>query len=257
MGGESRDESREAKRRREGSQDSDSGSGLREELVKLKDEVANMRALVEKLVANTANMDKRFEEMEKKLDRQRDETVALREEIERNAREREKMEETAKKNEVMIEQLRDRLIEQEARSRRNNLVFHGIDEASDEDCVERLRKVLKIGKDIKIERAHRLGRRRAGNQKPRPIIAKFLDYNDRQRVWNDRKTRQNIFTAEDFPAEIREARRMLSPDVKAARDAGKQAWVVYPARLLVDGRCVKEIRPSSCPIAYPQHSSQP
>ena len=76
----------------------------------------------------------------------------------------------------------------ESQSRRNNLVFHGFDESQNEtweDCESKIKTYMNDDlnldpRRVVIERAHRLGN---GN-KPRPIIAKFLSYKDKQSIQN-------------------------------------------------------------------------
>ena len=73
----------------------------------------------------------------------------------------------------------------ESQSRRNNLVFPSFEESGDEtweDCESKIKTYMSddLSLDpgnVVIERAHRLGN---GN-KPRPIIAMFLSYKDKQK----------------------------------------------------------------------------
>jgi len=72
---------------------------------------------------------------------------------------------------------------------RNNAVFsitdNGFDESKEEDCEvivkTFIKDILQIeAHDIKLDRVHRIGP--YSNSKTRPIVAKFHDYNDRERV---------------------------------------------------------------------------
>ena len=70
---------------------------------------------------------------------------------------------------------------QEQYSRRNCLLIHGIDEENQENTDEVVINVLKKEMDEEIthqdiDRSHRLGNRKLGKNKPRPIIIKFLRY---------------------------------------------------------------------------------
>ena len=68
---------------------------------------------------------------------------------------------------------------------RSNLVFYNLPEVDKEDSFATVRDVLAnkmeidANNDIEIERGHRLGRKR-DDGKPRPIIAKFLHYQDKE-----------------------------------------------------------------------------
>ena len=76
--------------------------------------------------------------------------------------------------------------------------------------------------------------------KPRPAIARFLDYND---VINIKKRRRNlpvgINVSDDLPAEIRQARARLMPELTELKRNNKNAWITYPACLIVE---VQEVR---------------
>ena len=82
--------------------------------------------------------------------------------------------------------------ELEQYGRRNCLLFHGIKEATGEDCDEEVINLCREGLHIEItptmiERSHRMGpKKRSMNSeaKARPIIAKFVSYRDRQVVFN-------------------------------------------------------------------------
>ena len=72
----------------------------------------------------------------------------------------------------------------EARSRRSNLIFHGLTETTDESCDDVLRKFVKNELDLEdnavtalvVQRVHRLCRPAPGST--RPLIAAFRDTTD-------------------------------------------------------------------------------
>ena len=88
-------------------------------------------------------------------------------------------------------QLHQELIDVRAHSMRSNLVFYNLPEEDKEDPFATVRDVLTNkmaideNKEIEIERAHRLGRKR-DDGKPRPIVAKFLRYQDKESFANQR-----------------------------------------------------------------------
>ena len=101
---------------------------------------------------------------------------------------------------------------------RDNLIFYNIPESKDEDTTNIIHKLLEeklhledASKKIKIDRSHRLGRQKQGAEKPRPIIAKFNFYQDRENIrLNAKKLRgSNIAIGEQFPDEIVKIRREL------------------------------------------------
>ena len=87
------------------------------------------------------------------------------------------------------EELQD---QQEQYSRRNCLLVHGIakekEEITDEVIINTLYEKLDL--DITswdLERTHRIGERKKTRGKTRPIIVKFVRYNDRNRVFRNKK----------------------------------------------------------------------
>ena len=151
-----------------------------------------------------------------------------------------------------------RVIDLEARSRRNNLVFHGLPEPSrhenEHELTERLYFLFgqQMGMldpqimQVRFQRIHRLGPPRIARRghpppKPRPIIACFTDYPMRQDVLTRAKMLKGTqFTiSEDFPAEIRDARGELWEDYRNARRENLRPKLVYPAKLVINKEVVK------------------
>ena len=124
--------------------------------------------------------------------------------------------------------MKDKLIKQEAQSRRENLLFDGIPESNNEswnDCEAKVYDCLTTNlkmsnaQEIKFERVHRIGPKVPG--RPRTIIAKFSFFKDREAVWQRRTYLKStrIWISEDYPAEIKQARRILYPIFRAAQQA--------------------------------------
>lgn len=137
----------------------------------------------------------------------------------------------------------------ESQSRRNNLVFHGFEENDNEtweDCETKIKTYmssdLEIDPDnVEIERAHRLGR---GTNRPRPIIAKFLNFKDKQRIQNRIKEKltgneeewENPHrVSEDYTQGVRDQRKALTPYLRNARAADKRAYISFN-KLVIDGK---------------------
>lgn len=84
--------------------------------------------------------------------------------------------------------LQYRMLDQEARLRRNNLLFYNIEEEEEESPMDKLRDFLRMKLDINtqpaIQRVHRLGRKIGSQQshRPRPIIVSFRDYPDIENI---------------------------------------------------------------------------
>ena len=84
-----------------------------------------------------------------------------------------------------IKRLEYKAMDQEAGSRRNNVIVYNLAENVDNNTEEIFRDFVRnklgVDKPIAIQRVYRLGARRMardGNNKPRPIIAGLRDYPD-------------------------------------------------------------------------------
>ena len=144
-------------------------------------------------------------------------------------------------------------IDQEARSRRDNLIFYGIREEKDENVNEVicsfLREKLQISDGTTIiDRAHRLGRPKPGvflgKEKPRPIIVKFYRFKEKERVRSMRSDLSAPYSiSEDIPIEIREARKSLHPQFQELKNQNKRPYIIYPAILMCDGKQMAKADP--------------
>ncbi|XP_061597608.1 immunoglobulin kappa light chain-like [Cololabis saira] len=100
---------------------------------------------------------------------------------------------------------------------RDNLVFSGIPEKPDEDPEQTvqdfIKRHLKLPEDmansITFHRVHRLGGRRSEAQRPRPIVAKFEHFKQK----------------EQFPQDILDHRRVLFPIQKKLMTEGARAVI--------------------------------
>lgn len=130
-----------------------------------------------------------------------------------------------------IKELEDRINQQEDYSRRKNIRISGLEERSSTETWEQTAAaVTSVLEDkmqlpgIVLERAHRVGLRREG--KPRPIVARFSRYSDREAVLrNGRKLKgSNIFVNEDLCAASQAIKSSQFPLMKQARAQGKIAF---------------------------------
>lgn len=136
----------------------------------------------------------------------------------------------------------------EARSRRNNIRVIGISENTNtgrmDDYAERLLcntfGASAFSPHLTVERAHRsLGPRPPPGGVPRPIIARLLNYRDRDTAL--RMAREKILTYEgmdftmypDFTAAVQEARRKFLPVKQKLRKVQIDFALMYPARLRI------------------------
>ena len=139
------------------------------------------------------------------------------------------------------EQISTRIDSLEDHSRRNNIRIEGIPEVVNENweqstdkVVKLLRDNLKLTQKIEIERAHRVGPTR--QDKPRPIIAKLLRFQDKQLILKNSKQLKGtrIFINEDLCDASREKIRNQLPNLKQARSEGKIAYFSHTKLIIRD-----------------------
>lgn len=157
-------------------------------------------------------------------------------------------------HDLFLKVLAYKSIDIEARSRRCNLIFHGLAENKDENLPDKLNEFLWqemcIDSDeLYIGRVHRLGsfhkakqRQRTDNPR-RPIIIAFEDYKSTETVLSAAYMLKgsNFSVTRDYPKEIVTARQRLMPKLKLERqNKNNRVSLEYPARLLINGRVVAD-----------------
>ena len=121
----------------------------------------------------------------------------------------------ALKNENKL--LKQRVENQENYSRRNNLIIKGIPEGWGQNVDQMVRSFMNdyfwVPYDIAIERVHRLGKFTGNYDRPRPIIVRFVNFADRELVWNARHFlgKSGFGLDEDFSPDVQAVRRKLLP----------------------------------------------
>ena len=75
---------------------------------------------------------------------------------------------------------------------------------------------------IEFQRIHRIGRLNPSQDKPRPIIARFLRYSDRELVMSRAKKLKGkgLGISADLPKDIVKRRKELMPKFKKAKEDG-------------------------------------
>ncbi|KAJ8278195.1 hypothetical protein GJAV_G00084950 [Gymnothorax javanicus] len=161
------------------------------------------------------------------------------------------IEKRVEKNENTTERCMARVIDLEGYGRRWNLRLHGLPESEKENVhaavIDVCRQVLPSEKEKlpgAVDIAHRVGRQRDGDPKPRSVIIRFISRRHREEVWKAAKNcaflrSKGLRFTEDLTMEDRENRQKLWPMIKKAREEGKMAYFVG-GRGFVNG---SEIRP--------------
>ena len=97
-------------------------------------------------------------------------------------------------------------------------------------------------RNICIDRAHRIGKRRGSGIPRRPIIIAFRDYLDTvcimDRAYKLKGSRYGLDS--DYPHEISSARKLLWNRYKELKGSGRDVTLEYPARLMVGRQVVEE-----------------
>ena len=138
--------------------------------------------------------------------------------------------------------LEERVIYQECQTRRDNLLFFGIQENTQETENDSKKLVLSMLEDIevpdysdiKIVRCHRNGVKQPGSN--RPLIAKFHWFGDIQTILSKKSALKKPFLiTQDWSKEIQKKRRMLLQSMHRAKEKGYRAKVSVD-KLYVDGK---------------------
>jgi len=164
------------------------------------------------------------------------------------------------------ENLKKQLLYAESYSRRENLKFIGIventrDSANNQNAakpsdslqsentkdvlfkfLEDERNITDARKRIEFQRIHRLGKLRSSGN-PRPIIARFLGYQDREEVMQKARAKlkgKDYAVFEDIPKEPYELRKRQQNKLKRASQDGLKAFFSnkFPDRLYINGEFV-------------------
>ena len=128
-------------------------------------------------------------------------------------------------------QLNEKILKLEYHTRRNNLVFDGIAESENENCLTKLRDVLKnlFEDDIEgemtshdkacemiVNRIHRQGKQQIRGR-PRQIIVNFQYFGDVDYILSHRKDLPDgVYVNVNYPPEIEQRRSILRPILKQA-----------------------------------------
>lgn len=188
---------------------------------------------VDNLATEVRQMKEQFSTLNNDVNNLRDEVQSLRDENSTLAQENDQLRACCKELFYKTDDL-------ECRSKRNNLIFYGIqrdeNETSD-DCEEKVKTLLTddLGlPTIPFDRVHR-----TSMKKDAPIVARCTFYKDRQTILKAKKnlseTNKDISIGEDFSERVRAIRKSLLPHYKAAKKDKKKAGMIYD-HLLIDGK---------------------
>ena len=174
----------------------------------------------------------------------------------------------SKESKFEINDLRKQSLYLEAYSRRETVKFFGIDEvvpasevvSQPEDTraslsFKFLQNKFRIENPrgrIEFQRVHRLGKPNNSSDKPRPIIARFLRYSDKEMVMDQarkelkRQEDKQFSVFDDIPKELYEIRKSQMKKFKEARGKGCTVYFskAQPDKLFVNGKFI----PANAPL---------
>ena len=161
-----------------------------EQMSKVNEDVTNAK---EQLEMFKSEVDGRVTQLEKEVkftQSRYDATSSEMEGLKKDIQEVSKFRGTLEKQLTKIQLAMDDI---EQYSRRNCLLFNGIQEQEESHentyliVVNICRKNLGVNLSLgDLDRTHRLGRKRSSTDKPRPIIVKFVNYHDRDDVFESK-----------------------------------------------------------------------
>ena len=210
----------------------------------IEDTVAGLDKEVHNLKEKVSNTNKTVKELEDSVDFNDGEIADLKRDL--------------RASEKSIDDLSKQLLYQEHYSRRENLMFMGIAEINAMDgqdsqqepentkelvykFMEEEMQISNPRGSIEFQRIHRVGKPKQDG--PRPIIARFLRYADREMVLHQaRKTLKNkhFSVFEDIPKELYKLRKSQSKKFKEAKDRGYKVYFSkkFPDKLYVNGQYI-------------------
>lgn len=174
-----------------------------------------------------------LEKIQEQMDRQTISiTKAVTQNISQQLDERFKMLEEQNQNlQAEVSELKGKIKRLEIQSKKNNLLFFGIKEGSEEEKTivkfmkEKINTHLSLDiQEYEIDKAHRIGQKT--NNGLRPILISFTSNWRRNLILkNKKKLPEGIYIKEDFTKETLETRKSLQPKLEEERNKGNIAYL--------------------------------
>ena len=108
---------------------------------------------------------------------------------------------------------------------------------------------MKITDEVMFERVHRVGSRTASSDRPRPIIAKFSFYQQKQDIWRSVRNLKGSRCAisDDYSKEIDNIRKTLYPVLKEAKRNHHRAFFNVD-KLIINGQVYRGEETTNLPF---------
>ena len=209
---------------------------LHEELCGLRQE---MKEEIDMLKSNIKDVEKSVDEIWATIEDMKEATKALRDSKTVQEDEMQELRALLTKTKAELKEERDKVIELEDYTRRENLKFHNIPESEEEGVNHSPKQVILsiLQKEFQMDTAqirfhavHRIGKRK--ENKHRPIIVRFVCREDRDQVFARKKgikesTRfKDAYITADYAKVIQDERRKLIKAMFKAKEQGSEAKVI-------------------------------
>ena len=142
---------------------------------------------------------------------------------------------------------KETLLDIQCRAMRENIIFSGLNEEENdkpelvlrEFMCQKLKLPVETVQNIAFVRVHRLGGK--GPNRPRPIIARFEHFKQKEMVKSQGKFLKgtNLWMNDQFPSEINERRKTLTPILKEHRLKENRVAMAVD-RLYINGQLFKD-----------------
>lgn len=147
-------------------------------------------------------------------------------------------------------QFENRLVDQEGRSRRENIRIHGVKEGAEDSATSMIEFIEKLLREklelppslhLQIERAHRaLASRPPADSPPRSIVVRFMSFRNKEEIikiaWQKRGFEyegRRVFFDHDYAPDVLRKRKEYTEAKKVLREKKIRFQTPFPAKLRV------------------------
>ena len=238
--------------------------GLHQAFGAVSDEMKQMNRRMTKLEQNVSELqgvERKVRELEKTTEFFANTYDSIQTQLRRQHDEIKTLQRAVHAKDATIAEVTERIVSQEERSMRDNLLSMGIAETKNEDTEAVLQGFMSANMPslvghplISFERVHRIGTPSNDKTRHRPIVAKFSRYKDRDYVRrNARDLRNTNFSIrEQFPKEVYDRRQKLQKKLSEAKKLNSNIYWKLTRDTLILGN--KEYKVNEAGIVYESRS---
>lgn len=192
---------------------------------------ADIQTTLTKIESSLSTLSEQVEEIETRVSANEDDIKDARDRVD--------------KMEKLIKHLKDKTDDLENRSRRSNIrILNVPEQAEGQDAVGFLEKFIphilgnaNFTSPVTLERAHRIGKK---SDRPRPLIAKFLNFRDKEKVLRLARSKgemtyenKKISFYPDYSADLQRRRDEFLDVKRVLREKEVEYALIYPAQLRI------------------------